>query len=431
MIFAFWSSFFAQTNADNSKTVRNTAPSAKSNDDETQKRILDLEEQIKAMKEQIYKLTSLIQPDAKAHSKAAETENQAASSKPETSPAQTPSTAVQQKSLGVDVGSARLTPYGTIFFNAFGNSAGTNNADIPLFATPTGNSNIGASVRQTRLGVRLEGAKVGNARLNAVLEADFFGGFPSVGIGENFGVVRLRLANAKLNWEKTSVTVGQDWIVFAPVSPTSLAAGAIPQMAAAGNNWARLPQVKIERKLNDNFTWAGAILAPQTGDFSTNAAFFLQPTSGSSSNVPYFQSRIAFADNNWLGTKKSGSIGLSGHFGRSRVFTGVTNLKNDIESLGVAFDWNFPLAERLTFSGEAFLGRNLGGFQAGVFQGYNNDFAYRVGTILVPGGVRAIGTCGGWLQIGFTPKTLQNRLGVYGSFGIDDPRRRPRYTNTA
>jgi hypothetical protein len=324
---------------------------------------------------------------------------------------------------GANIGPVRLTPYGTIYFNAFGNSRGVNNTDVPLFATTTGASSVSASVRQTRLGLKVEGARVGNARLGAIVEADFFGGFPSVGIGENFGVVRLRLANARLDWEKTSVTVGQDWMVFAPVNPTSLAAAAIPQMAAAGNNWARLPQFKVETKLNQNITWQGAVLAPQTGDAPTNAAFFLQPTSGAGSNIPFLQSRVAFAGKNWLGSKKAGSVGLSGHYGRSRVFTGAAaNVENDIDSLGVALDWNFPLHERVSLAGEAFFGRNLGGFQAGVFQSYNNDFAYRSGGLVVPGGVRAIGTRGGWMQLGFTPDGFQNRLGIYGSIGIDDPR---------
>ncbi|MFN0279432.1 MAG: hypothetical protein ACKVRN_12680 [Pyrinomonadaceae bacterium] len=400
-------------------------------DDETQTRVRQLETQVQKMQEQIDALTNLINRTPKTQIASGQIETapdiqKAETAKIQTKPSETLPAAnppAPQKALGVDIGSARLTPYGTIYFNAFRNNGGTNNADAPLFATPTGNSNVGASVRQTRLGLKLEGAKVGTARLSAILEADFFGGFPSVGIGENFGIVRLRLANARLDWEKTSITVGQDWMVFAPANPTSLAAAAIPQMAASGNNWARLPQIKIERKLNDNFTWTGAILAPQTGDFSTNAAFFLQPTSGASSTVPFFQSRIAFADTNWLGTRKGGSVGLSAHYGRSRVFTGATaNIKNDIDSVGIALDWNFPLAQRLSLFGEAFFGRNLGGFQAGVFQNYNNDFAYRNGTTLLAGGVRSIGTRGGWAQLGFTPDVLQDRLSLYSSIGIDDPR---------
>ena len=413
-------------------------PSPPTNED-LQKRITQMEAEMKLMREEMAKLKSAlpaasaasvqnanydsrvgksnVKPEPKADEKPEASKQIKPTEKNDTTPQQ------QAKSLGVDLGSARLTPYGTIYFNAFTNSAGTNNSDIPLFATPTGGGTTSASVRQTRLGLKLEGAKVGSARLSGIVEVDFYGGFPSVGIGENFGVIRLRLANARLDWERTSLTVGQDWMVFAPASPNSLAAAAIPQMAAAGNNWARLPQVKIEYKFNKNFTLQGAILAPQTGDFTTNASFFLQPTSGTSSRIPYFQSRVAFSSGNFLGTKKAGSIGLSGHYGRSRVFTGASaNIENDIDSVGVALDWNFPLAERLSLAGEAFFGRNLGGFQGGVFQGYNNDFAYQNGGTLVSGGVRAIGTRGGWMQLGFTPAIWQDRFTIYGSIGIDDPR---------
>jgi hypothetical protein len=399
-------------------------------DSETDARVKQLESQVQAMQAQIDALKNSINQTQKQQTIAsAPTENKTiepainakTNESAKTEIKQTATT--QTKQLGVDIGSARLTPYGTIYFNAFGNSGGTNNADDPLFATPTGTGNVSSSVRQTRLGLRLEGAKVGKARLGAVLEADFFGGFPSVGIGENFGVMRIRLANARLDWEKTSVTVGQDWMLFAPVNPTSLAAAAIPQMAAAGNNWARLPQIKVERKFGAHFTLAGAVAAPQTGDSATNAAFFLQPTSGAASRVPFLQTRVAFASKNWLDSKKIGSIGLSGHYGRSRIYTGgAANIKNNVDSFGVALDWNFPLHARLNLSGEAFVGRDLGGFQAGIFQNYNPDFAYRDGTRLISGGVRGIGTRGGWTQIGFTPEGFKDRLTVYGSIGVDDPR---------
>lgn len=407
--------------------------------DETKERVRQLEEQVKAMQAQLDALRKLIPQNAQnqtvaaaqtetktetvtSNANTARTENKSSETNAATTAKTETKPAAQQKTLGVDIGSARLTPYGTIYFNAFSNSAGTNNTDVPLFATPTGAANASASVRQTRLGFRLEGVRVGKANLKAVLEADFFGGFPSIGIGENFGVVRLRLANARIDWEKTSLTVGQDWMPFAPVNPTSLASAAIPQMTTAGNPWARIPQIKLEKKFGKNFTFQGAILAPQTGDYPVASSFFLQPTSGASSSVPFFQSRVAYADANLFGTKKPGSIGLSGHYGRSRVFTGATNnIENEIDSVGVALDWSIPLAERLSLAGEAFFGRDLGGFQAGVFQGYNNDFAYRNGATLVASGVRSIGTRGGWTQIGFTPNILKNNLSVYASIGIDDP----------
>ena len=388
--------------------------------DALQRRLTDLESQLQTVVRELAALKASSQMSP-AKDTTASVPSTTARATTVDSPAKPPTTPPVRKDLGIDIGSARLTPYGTIYFNAFGNTGPTNNIDVPLWATQAGSGNFSSTVRQTRLGLKLEGAKVGDARLGAVVEADFFGGSPGIGIGENFGVVRLRLANVRVDWEKTSLTVGQDWMVFAPQNPTSLAAAAIPQMTSAGNNWARLPQVKLQRKFGEHLTWQAAVLAPQTGDSPTTATFLLQPNSGAASLVPFLQSRISFGDNNWFGTAKLGVVGISGHYGRSRVFTGAANIENDIDSVGVAADWSFPLAKRVTFSGEAFFGRNLGGFQAGIFQSYNNEFAYRVGTSLVPGGVRSIATRGGWMQIGFTPPVWNDRLGIFGSVGIDDP----------
>ncbi|MFN6962935.1 MAG: cell envelope integrity protein TolA [Pyrinomonadaceae bacterium] len=396
---------------------------------ETEDRIRQLEAQVRAMQAELERIKQGLSAQVPAQTArdndqvagAASTKAevaQPAAAKAETAPR------TQQKQIGLELASgARLIPYGTIYFNAFSNSNAVNNQDVPLFAVPTGQGGTSASLRQTRLGLRLEGAKLGSARLGGVIEADFFGGLPSVGIGENFGIVRIRLAHARLDWEKTSVTVGQDWMPFAPLNPVSIASAAIPQMAAAGNNWARIPLVRVDRKLNAGFTLTGAVLAPQTGDHPASS-FFLQTTSGSASRVPFLQSRVAFADKNWLGTKKSGSIGLSGHFGRSRVLTGPSNAKREVDSVGVALDWSFPLHARLTWAGEAFFGRDLGGFQAGIFQGLNTDFAYRSGTSVTAAGVRGIGTRGGWTQIGLTPDVMDDRWTLYASIGLDDPRDR-------
>jgi hypothetical protein len=347
-----------------------------------------------------------------------------------TAKVETPATSEQKvyqekKPAGIELGNGvRAVPYGAIYFNAFNNSAGTNNSDIPLFAATSGKGNTSMSVRQTRFGFRIEGGKVGNAKLTGVVEADFFGGSPAIGIGENFGVVRVRLANAKLDWKDTSVTIGQDWMPFAPQNPVSIADAAIPQFAAAGNNWARLPQVKVEQRFNNaKVVWQGAVLASQTGDSNSTANFLQQPNSGALSKLPFFQTRISYNDKSWFATKKNGTFGLSVHYGRSRVTsTSAPIMEEDIDSYGVALDWNFPLHKRVSWSGEGFFGRNLAGFQAGVFQNYNTDFAVRQNNILVAGGTRGIGTSGGWTQIGFTPNWNADKLTFYGSIGLDDPK---------
>ncbi len=376
---------------------------------EVQEQIKKLEAQVQTILAELDKLKK----SAETPAPTAKVESSAPSANPEKKPA------------GIEVGNGvRVVPYGTIYFNAFNNSAGTNNSDVPLFAATTGKGNTSLSVRQTRFGLRVEGGKVGNAKLTGVIEADFYGGSPAVGIGENFGVLRIRLANAKLDWKDTSLIIGQDWIPFAPNSPVSIADAAIPQFAAAGNNWARLPQVKVEQRFNNGkVVWQGAVLAPQTGDSNSTANFLQQPNSGALSRLPFFQSRISYQDKNWLGTKKNGSIGVSAHYGRSHVIsTSAPLIEEDINSFGVALDWNFPLHKRVNWSGEGFVGRNLAGFQAGVFQNYNTDFAVRQNNVLVASGTRGIGTIGGWTQLGITPDWNQDKLTFYGSVGLDDPK---------
>ncbi len=307
----------------------------------------------------------------------------------------------------------KVTPYGTIYFNLFDNSAGTNNADVPLWATP-GTASLSASARQTRFGLRLTGLTAAQAKVTAVVEADFYGGFPSVGVGDNMGVVRLRLANVRLDWHNTSVVVGQDWMVFAPGNPVSIAAAGIPAMAATGNAWARLPQVRVEWH-NSAVLLQGAVLAPSTGDFSS--AFLDQPVSGQLSQVPFLQGRAALTSSDWRGLKRPASIGVSGQYGRARVVT--TTFDRTVDSRGVALDWNVPLVSRVTLAGEAFSGRNLAGFQAGVFQGVNPDSASGAPPAIVDGGPRAIETRGGWTQVA---AAVNPSLTVLATYGLDNPR---------
>jgi hypothetical protein len=436
LIFCFTANGQTVSVAQNKTDLQINSPE-KLPEDDTENRVKQLEAEVKTMRAELDALKKLLVQQQTAQNNSAEKILESVAVKTESKTIETaktetketnktePKQQTQQKQLGVDLGSVRLTPYGTIYFNAFNNTGSANNQDVPLFAVPFGQSGASASVRQTRLGLRFDGARIGSARLGGVLEADFFGGFPATTIGENFGVVRIRLANAKLDWEKTSVTIGQDWMPFAPVNPTSIAAAAIPQLAAAGNPWARLPQIRVDHKITDKLTLTGAVLAPQTGDYPPSS-FFLQSNSGAASRLPFFQSRIAFADKNWLGTKRNGAIGVSGHYGRSRSgatnFVSGPNVTYEVDSFGLAVDWNFPLHARVSLAREAFFGRNLSGFQAGVFQGLNTEFAYRENNPGTSAGIRGIGTRGGWAQLGFTPNAFKDRLTVYGSIGIDDPR---------
>jgi hypothetical protein len=305
----------------------------------------------------------------------------------------------------------KVVPYGVVYFNGFNNSGGTNNQDVPLWAV-AGTGDTSASARQSRFGLRVSVPAVLGAKAAATVEADFFGGFPSTGIGENFGQVRLRLANVRLDWKNTSLVVGQDWMVFAPVNPTSLACAAIPLFAAAGNPWARLPQIRLEERFGAGLFQA-AVLAPQSGDF--NSTFLAQPNSGALSKVPYLQGRLAFTSKDAFGSGKPGAVGASGHYGRSRVMPAGGTPK-DLDSAGGALDWNLPLGKHVVVAGKAFVGTNLAGFQSAVFQGINPDAATPAVAAGTPEG---IGTKGGWAQIGVTPGA--SKVSLLAAYGIDDP----------
>jgi len=326
----------------------------------------------------------------------------------------------------------KITPYGIAYFNFFSNTDAVNNGDVPLFAAASGPGHVGMTARQSRLGLRVTGASVGSAKVAAVIEGDFFGGYPAVGIGDNMGVFRLRLANARLDWARGSLVVGQDWMIFAPLNPQSLSSAGIPLFAAGGNLWARLPQVRGEWKTK-KVLLQGGILAPQTGDF--NSAFFYQPGSGALSETPFVQGRAALTLANFAGSKKVATIGGSVHWGQARVLTPVDRT---LDSNGIALDFVLPLGTKVTVQGEAFTGSNLGGFQGGVFQGLVID-----GAIAGPGGTpvldgpRALDTAGGWVQALFAATPT---LTIHAGFGTDDPddadlftvtRRESRLENTA
>ena len=124
--------------------------------------------------------------------------------------------------------------YGSILFNANYVSHGANTIDIPLFPQKNGTSsdqnhqNFNTTLRQTRFGLRYEGKIFEDAKLTGVFEFDLLGGKPAFANGVNFDIFRVRLAYGRIDWADDSLEAGQDWAVFSPLNPTSLASYAIP-----------------------------------------------------------------------------------------------------------------------------------------------------------------------------------------------------------
>src|SRR5688572_28143722 len=80
-------------------------------------------------------------------------------------PAPSPAAPTASPAVTADAPVIKITPYGTVFMNAFSNSSATNNADIPLWAV-AGPKNTSATVRGSRFGLKIAGASVGSAKLS-------------------------------------------------------------------------------------------------------------------------------------------------------------------------------------------------------------------------------------------------------------------------
>ena len=93
---------------------------------------------------------------------------------------------------------------GLILFNGFVNKGVPDNTDLPAShcaaTTTSGNGSLGASLRQTILGVEGDGPRIGGARTSANVSLDFFSGVAYTSYGTSAGVVRMRTAAIDFDW---------------------------------------------------------------------------------------------------------------------------------------------------------------------------------------------------------------------------------------
>ena len=219
-----------------------------------------------------------------------------------------------------------ITVYGTILTNAFFDTSLTNIQDIPLFTGKNGSDalgndkSFGMTLRQSRLGLRYQGPKVGEAQVSGQFEFDLLGGKAAFGNGINMDLFRLRIALGRIDWKNFSLVAGQDWSIFAPLNPTSLAEFAIPEFSASGNPWIRTPQIRAEfRHSTSDSTRLQLQLAaidPDMGDYQT-AAFSSgrTPGIGERGRAPGADARLGLTTR---AEDRDFSIGLSSHYARGK-----------------------------------------------------------------------------------------------------------------
>jgi hypothetical protein len=298
---------------------------------------------------------------------------------------------------------ARL--HGIVLMNAFRNVGNTDNLDLPTYAEPVlpgwPQANVGATLRQSEVGLELFGPTVAGAKTSADIQFDFSGGFPATGNGVNFGVARLQTASLRLDWENTSLIVGQDSLFISPLSPTSFASLAIPAFASGGNLWAWTPQARMEHrfKISDEQTITVQAGVLDNLDWQTPYnSYYRSGQAGELSGQPAFAFRTAWSR---PVQEHPFSFGIAGYYGRQNWLWG-----RDLDSWAGMLDWQVPLLPRLELSGEVYRGRAIGGLGGAVATSvlYGGDPR----SPFTP--IRGLDSIGGWAQLKLqvTPKLELN-----------------------
>lgn len=307
----------------------------------------------------------------------------------------------------------RVRLSGMALLNLFGDRGPLDNTDFPSYVpqpTPFNSSPaLGATMRQSELGLEVFGPTLAGAHTSGQIQVDFSGGFPSTLNGANFGVLRLRLASMRMDWANTSVIVGQDNLFISPESPTSFASLAIPALSYQGNLWGWTPQIRIEHRFqlqdDQSLLLQAGLLDNLTGE-PPFVSFDHGRQAGEASGQPAYGLRLAW-------TRKLFNhpltLGTAGYYGRQRW-----GFERHLDGWAGMVDWDVPISQRFSLSGEFYRGRAIGGLGGGI--GRSSLYS---GSIFDPA-TRVIGldSVGGWSQIKFraTPKLEFN-----GALGVDNP----------
>ena len=330
--------------------------------------------------------------------------------------------------LAADV---EIKPYGFILVNANYNDA--IKADIPVKTALTDTvSSFLITPRQTRFGFKLN--YEANWKVTGVFEMDFFG---LKGSGANGGVMqsapRLRLANFKLTKNDFSLLFGQDWTIFAPLSPNSMMHVAIPEFSSSGNLWNRFPQIRFEykAKLDDknSLLFQGAFLRPLGADITPTVNQTDEFGAGELANLPFVQGRVSAN----FGT--SATVGASFHMGQEDFYTAMGGKKKSISSITVdTLDWTLDTTyvtynledsktntvaisgdlkfkvNILTLSGEAYWGENLTML-------FSNSYVRSEAVTGNKYEVKGVGAMGGWGELLIKPSNSKFSFG--GGVGFE------------
>jgi hypothetical protein len=221
------------------------------------------------------------------------------------------------------------------------------------------------TARQSRFWLKVSGPTFLGAKTNGIIEADFYG---AGGASNETSNMRLRLANASLDWAKTQVVFGQAYDIFGPAVASTIDFGSGAHFGNPNNP--RVPQLRVTRRveLNENNTLrfvAGVQNPTQDSNLRDGTA---KDSWGDMVNVAgqvmLLSKALGVAPGYYGLSMNPLTAGFFGLYGEQEV--GPAN--DEIDSWGYGFYTFVPLipsrdgrdrAMTLSYEGQAYLAANL------------------------------------------------------------------------
>jgi len=282
---------------------------------------------------------------------------------------------------------------GMVLFNAFVNQGVVDQPDLPTSALERlpgqSHGSVGASLRQTLIGLNGTGPILWNGRLLADVSLDFFGGVTAGALSAPAGVVRMRTAGITWQWTNDLLRAGYDGPLISPLSPASIATVAQPALAWSGNLWVWAPQLRWEHLVpvtDDRHIGLelGLYDSAYTGAYSNDANRSVSP--GEAARQPGYESRLSYR----AGRNASElAIGASGYYDRKNYGAGQT-----VDAWAGAADWKLPATSHGSLTGEFYRGRGVGSLGGSAYRDAYTYTTYPEG----PLNYKGLDSMGGWTQ---------------------------------
>ena len=310
-----------------------------------------------------------------------------------------------------DSAGSKIEIFGTVKLDAIWNQARPQAPGAPFFLVPKfaggfTNHTLDINARQSLLGVRFTGPKIGNFQSGGRISAVFFD--PSV-LADQYGFL-LQASYGELFNDRWRFAAGLQFDVFAPGLPTVLPFSYLGGSGSPGN--CIRGQIRVERFVDvgseSQLTLQGALSQPLNTFVTPDLV--LDEDNG----WPNVEGRIVLGVGKpapigiGLLTQRPVEVGVSGLVGQLRRTAPPTEPPRRVVSdvWGAAVDFRVNLAGFFGFKGEGYTGQALGNYNGGLLQSLDAVTW------------EAISSTGGWVE-GFV--YLKPNLHIHTGYGIDDP----------